>query len=160
MKRFQPNRTHTPKAVLAAILLACGILTTAAPAATDKSGMIAGETWTLAMSPIRVVGDITVVNLTIQRGVEVLFTGNYLFDCQGVLHAAGNATNKIWFHGDTGTTWKGIRFQNSSPGSYMDYCIVQNSNSGGVNVTDSFPIISNCEIKNNTQATGGGLNSK
>jgi hypothetical protein len=159
MKPIQPNRTHTPKAALAAILLACGLLTTAAPAATDKSGVIEEETWTAAMSPIRIVGDITVYSLTIQPGVEVIFTGDFEFDCPGILKAQGEEDpDTIWFHGDTGITWKGINFLNSTPGTVMDYCIVQNSAANGIAITDSFPAISNCEIKNNSAALGAGVN--
>ena len=164
MQATLPIKTNTlgqqrpaPKKALAAICLACGILTTASRAATDKSGVIAGETWTKAMAPIRVVGNITVANLTIQPGVEVLFTGNFTFDCQGVLKAEGDAANKIWFHGDTGVTWKGIDFPNSTPGSVMDYCIVQNSAVNGIAITDCFPAISNCEIMNNSGLVGGGM---
>ena len=163
MQATMPTKTNTlgqrpaPKKVIAAICLACGILTTASPAATDKSGVIAGETWTKAMSPIRVVGDITVANLTIEHSVEILFTGNFEFDCPGILRAIGEETDKIWFHGDTGITWKGINFLNSTPGSVMDWCIVQNSAANGIAITDSFPAISNCEIKNNSGSVGGGM---
>ena len=122
MQATLPTKINTlgqrpaPKKVLAAICLACGILTTAAPAATDKSGVIAGEIWTKAMSPIRVVGDIIVANLIIEPGVEVLFTGNFKFDCPGILKAQGEGYDDsatIKFHGDTGITWKGINFDNS-----------------------------------------------
>jgi hypothetical protein len=144
--------------VLAAICLACGILTTAAPAATDKSGIIDDETWTKAMSPIRVVGDITVANLTIQPGVEVLFTGNFTFDCLGIFKAQGDAANKIWFHGDTGVTWKGLNFLNNPTGRTMTYCIVENSNDHGIEITNSHVAISHCEIKNNmADVSGGGV---
>ena len=146
----------TPSKCLAAVLLAAGLLAHTASAATDKSGIIGGETWTPAMSPIRVVGDITVANLTIQPGVEVIFTGDFEFDCSGVLTAVGNAVNKIWFHGDTGITWKGLNFLNSAPGSVLDYCIVENSNDHGIAITNSGPAISNCEIKNNSASESGG----
>ena len=167
MQATLPTKTSTlgqrpaPKTVLAALCLACGILTTAAPAATDKSGIIEGETWTKEMSPIRVVGDITVYSLTIKPGVEVLFTGNFKFDCEGVLQAKGKdpdkEPDKIVFHGDTGITWQGIDFFPGSSDSVMDYCIVQNSAANGIAITNCFPAISNCEIKNNSGSWGGGM---
>ena len=158
MSTYHKKQRHGAQAA-AALILASAITASTSLAATNKSGLIAGETWSKAMSPIRVVGDITVANLTIQPGVEVLFTGNYTFDCLGVLKAhGGEGVDRIWFHGDTGITWQGIGFPTGSPGSVMDYCIVQNSSATGIAITDCFPAISNCEIMDNsTTGVGGGV---
>ncbi len=61
------------------------------------AGDVSG-TWTKAFSPYHINGEITIPNdstLTIEPGVEVVFTGHYKFNVQGRLLAIGTETDTI-----------------------------------------------------------------
>ena len=63
------------------------------------AGDVSG-TWTKANSPYNINGEITIPNdstLTIEPGVEVVFTGHYKFNVQGRLLAIGTETDTIVF---------------------------------------------------------------
>lgn len=124
--------------------------------ATDVSGTIVNQTWTSNNSPYRVVGDILVAGLTINPGVTVQVASNYAFEVAGVLKANGSATAPIVFMRTNGG-WQGIYFNHSSPGSYLNYCIISNSVNSGIRVVDTKPAIANCVIANNSAANGGGI---
>jgi hypothetical protein len=98
-------------------------------------------TWTIANSPYYVNGEITIPNdstLTIEPGVEVIFTGHYKFNVQGRLLAIGTETDTIVFtiNDTTGFHnltipdggWHGIRFIDTPPtndSSKIVYCKLQ-----------------------------------
>jgi N-acetylneuraminic acid mutarotase len=141
------------------------------------AGNVTG-TWTLSNSPYDVNGEITVPNgetLSIERGVDVVFTGHYKFNVQGRLLAIGTEKDTITFTAqDQQTGWSGLKFP-STPStndtSKVIYCILQygqatqgseNDRLGGAIYVESFNklIISHCLItKNKTSGdlgTGGG----
>lgn len=136
----------------------CGLITTPAVlGATSKSGIIADETWTSVGSPYNVDGDILVASLTIQPGVEVLFSSNYIFEVAGTLQALGTPDRPILFSTTNGITgWKGIFFNESAPGSFLTGCRVEKSTSSGIRITNSAPTFTNCVIANNTSSRAGG----
>lgn len=121
---------------------------------------IVSKTWTIEGSPYVVERDILVAGLTINPGVSVLFAGNYELEVQGVIEAIGTEQQQIIFTTKSGvTSWKGIRFQNSNPGSYMKWCIVEKANTSGIRIIGSLPTLNKCTIRNNqnTSSHGGGL---
>ncbi len=134
------------------------IFTSAArPDTTSVSGPIVNANWTLAGSPYVVTGDISITGLIIDPGVSVLFAGNYEFLVSGVIEAIGTEQSQIIFTTKTGVaSWKGIRFQNSLPGSFMKWCIVEKANTSGIRILDSPLKLFNCTITNNQTLTYGG----
>src|SRR6058998_1932365 len=86
---------------------------------TFVSGTIAGQTWTKANSPYRVVGNIQVAVLTINPGVTVYFESNYVFEVDGFLTAVGSELEPIVFTRTNGVGWQGIYFNNSYNGSEL-----------------------------------------
>lgn len=126
-------------------------------AEVHKQGLIAGETWTKTNSPYIIDGAIFVASLTIDPGVEVKFSGDYVFEVGGVFTAIGSQNDSIRFTRETSVvTWKGILFQNSLPGSVMKWCVVEYANTSGIRINESFPQLSNCYIRNNTSPNSGG----
>ncbi|HEX8310349.1 MAG TPA: choice-of-anchor D domain-containing protein, partial [Chthoniobacteraceae bacterium] len=73
--------------------------------AANVQGILGGDTtWTLAQSPIYVLGNVQVpagVALTIEPGVEVRFTGAYEILVQGRVSALGTSTLPIRFNSVT-----------------------------------------------------------
>ena len=123
---------------------------------TPVSGTIVSQVWTATNSPYRVAGDIQVAGLTIQPGVTVIFSGNYVFEIAGTLKAIGTPTAPVVFTG-LGSGWQGIYFNQSSPGSVLAYCTISNSVNSGIRIVDSNPSIANCVIANNGGVNGGGI---
>ena len=85
-------------------------------AQTQVSGTIDGETWTKAGSPYLVTGKLTVLQLTIEPGVQVLFSGNYNLKVDGELVARGTASDSIIFASEDGNAsgWKGLLFSSTA----------------------------------------------
>lgn len=153
-----------------------------------EAGNVSG-TWTKANSPYNINGEITVPNdstLTIEPGVEVVFTGHYKFNVQGRLLAIGTETDTIVFtiNDTTGFHnltipdggWHGIRFIGTSlnnDSSKVVYCKLQYGKANtGSGYYDRFGgalcaninklLVSHCMFRNNTTyssdiyVTGGG----
>jgi hypothetical protein len=123
---------------------------------TQVSGTINSQLWTPENSPYVVVGDIRVVSLEIQPGVEVLFDGNYIFEVAGILKAVGTETDSIVFtKTDTSTGWRGIFFNISPPGSDLAYCTIESSTEHGILFNQTSQTIRNCTIANNSSSLDG-----
>jgi hypothetical protein len=86
-------------------------------------GTLSTQTWTVAGSPYRVTGNITIASgqrLTIEPGVTVEFQGHYKLLAVGRLTAQGTASAKILFtHKDRSNAvgWNGLRFIGVSGGA-------------------------------------------
>ena len=77
------------------------------------AGNVSG-TWTYANSPYIIDGEINIPvdsTLTIEPGIQVLFSGHYKFNIYGRLLAEGTETDTITFTAQNTTTgWHGLRF--------------------------------------------------
>ena len=149
----------------------------AIPAPTEiPAGDVSG-TWTKANSPYHINGEITIpdgLTLTIEPGVEVVFTGHYKFNVQGRLLAIGTETDTIVFtiNDTTGFHnltipdggWHGIRFMDrvsTNDSSKIVYCKLQYGKANtGAGSYDRFGgalcaninklLVSHCMFRNNT----------
>ena len=117
------------KIYLKAIIIIFALLIQSAFSQTNISGGDVSGTWTKAISPYFINGEITIPNdstLIIEPGVEVIFKGHYKFNVQGRLLAIGTKQDTIHFTAEnTGTGWHGIRFTdtpNTNDTSKFFYC--------------------------------------
>jgi hypothetical protein len=127
-------KKHTMTIRMFALLFGFFLLAKASnvSAQTDiPAGNVSGL-WTKANSPYRINGEITIPNgetLTIEPGVEVVFTGHYKFYVQGRLLAIGTQQDTITFTAqDTSVGWHGIRFintPNTNDSSKIFYCTLK-----------------------------------
>ncbi len=101
---------------------------------TEVSGQITtNTTWTLANSPYRVTGGITInqgVTLTIEPGVRVEFGPGYWLIVEGALNAIGSASLPITFTGSTEQPgwWVGIVVWNAGTAT-LEHVVVANAGS-------------------------------
>lgn len=126
---------------------------------TTVSGPINGATWTTEGSPYCVEGDITAIDLVIQPGVRVEFSGNYVLNVTGVLTAVGTDELPIVFTKAEGAAgWQGILFDHTPRGSQLKYCRMEYSLNSGIRIMDSVQTIEDCTISNNhSDESGGGM---
>ena len=109
---------RTINVTLLVLLLSPIIFTGNVNAQTEiPAGNVSG-TWSMANSPCRVNGDITVPHgstLTIEPGVKVIFTGSYKLDVKGCVLAVGTASDTITFTAeDPAVGWQAVKFLNTS----------------------------------------------
>jgi hypothetical protein len=125
---------------------------------TQKSGIVAGETWTLEGSPYQITGNLLVASLTIEPGVEVVCDAGVGIEVAGTLIARGSQGNMIRFRGANTNepTWGGIYFNESPIGSILVHCMVTGSTNSGVRIKNTRPKIQHCHIINNSAAISGG----
>jgi len=159
--------------LLSGILLAISVLSadTHIPAG-DVNG-----TWTSANSPYIIDGEINIQvgdELTIEPGIEVIFSGHYKFNIYGRLLAQGTESDSIYFTAqDTTAGWHGLRFSdtetNGQDSSKVVYCKLEYGKAIGSNPDNcggaihcsysSDILIENCLItKNSAELFGGGIN--
>jgi len=122
-------------------------------------GTIDGQIWQPENSPYLITGDITIENLNIQGGVEIIFTDNYKFEVNGIFQAEGFYGDSIYFKPDTLNQdgWEGIKFKNTSVFSSLAYCQIEGAVGAGIIVDQVNPAISNCRIIHNK---GDGIRIK
>jgi len=145
------------------------LLTPFAFAQTNISGGDVSGTWIKANSPYNINGEITIPNdstLTIEPGVDVIFTGHYKFNVQGRLLAIGTESDTILFtiNDTTGFHnltipdggWGGIKLidiDSSNDSTIIEYCIFQYGKSttygGAIYSTTDKLRISHCLFRNN-----------
>lgn len=110
---------------------------------TDIPAGIVSGTWTKALSPYIVNGNIVVEanqKLVIEAGVEVRFSGSYSLSIEGCLQATGTETDSIrftvtdksGFSNNTHVGWRGLRFQNVQhpDSSAIEYCVLEYGKTG------------------------------
>ena len=133
---------------------------------TEISGNVSGKL-ILSNSPYAVVDDIVVPlgeSLTIESGVEVLFSGFHTLTVNGALYAVGTISDFITFGATPSNNtskrgdWEGIVFTNPTQTSIMEYCIVEDGAlyingeeyiKGVITCKNSSPVIRKCLIINN-----------
>lgn len=99
-------------------------------AATDVQGPQSGA-WTLAGSPYRLVGNVTVSDgalLVVEPGVHVVAQGHFGISVTGGarLHAIGAPDQPIVFTAsDPAVGWRGLRLIEASDVSTIRYCVVE-----------------------------------
>ncbi len=157
----KPNPLHECHArllpLLAALLLAATPLR-----ATNHSGTIGTETWTLADSPHYITNHVTVPDgetLTVEPGCQVLFNGFYALYVYGALVADGSPAERIIFSSAQPNPapydWRRIYFDNADPGTVLDNCdISYGGHYANVYIQDSGGNISvtNCSITHSFDA--------
>lgn len=141
-----------------------------------NAGPVSG-TWTQALSPYIVNGDISVDSnrsLRIEPGVNVLFANYYkiVVSYNSTLIAHGSETDSIYFQAaDTTIGWAGldINYRENEVDSIV-YCVFENGKAqkvrdesmppnflgGAISITDGSPFISNCTFRNNSALAGLG----
>ena len=130
--------------------------------------------WTFPNSPYIIDGEISIQQgdeLTIEPGIQVIFSGHYKFNIYGRILAEGTATDSIIFSAqNTIEGWNGLRFlttnNNVQDSSKVIYCKLEFGNAttypqpaGGAIFCyySSDILIKNCLITNNKAAWGGGI---
>ena len=141
------------------------------------AGNVSG-TWTKAESPYLINGNIAIVTgqkLTIEPGVNILFTGRYTFSVNGNLIARGTASDSIVFDRvDDKSSWHSIRIENVgaiSDSTVFEYCRIAHAsyidgdvttNGGNAVLVKNFDKVrvSHCLIRNNNGGRGAGVYSE
>lgn len=138
-----------------AVLIGCSTDSTVGPEEKDPPADTTAEntnipggdvsgTWTVSNSPYQIKGEITIPDgetLTIEPGVEVIFSGHYKFKVKGMLLAVGTKQDTIIFTAnDESAGWHGIKLtdiSSSNDSTIFEYCLFQhgkaNTGSGFVN---------------------------
>jgi hypothetical protein len=105
-------------------------------------------------SPYNVIGDITIPagnDLLIQPGVLVNITGNFRINAVGTLTATGTEADTIRFvstQADPTALWVGIRLENESQYSNIQYCYIEKATYGVNSVNSPVNISYNRFYKN------------
>ena len=159
-------------------IMICILLTTITFSIADThipAGNVNGA-WTYSGNPYIIDGEISIqINntLTIESGVEVIFSGHYKFNIYGRILAEGTSTDSISFTAqDTEIGWHSLRFWNTSSNgqdsSRVVYCELRlgkatgegNEKYGGAIYCNNSSniLISDCLItKNYAESHGGGI---
>ena len=115
-------------------------------------GILAANTYKVSENLIVQSSD----TLIISPGTILKFKGNLSILVKGLLLAEGNANDSIVFTSFNTLRWAGVKFYNSNPNSIMSHCLVEKSDSAGITIYNSSPLISNTTIKNNSNRYNGG----
>jgi len=159
---------RTSLLIILALLWASTTMATVHVPAGNVSG-----TWYKAQGPYIIDGDIALASgstLTIQAGVNVIFSGHYGFVINGRLLAVGNSADSIRFYAQTPATgWSGLRFTNQTSNgqdtSKVVYCTIKHGkvtgsiNGGAIYCSGSNDVlVKHCRITHNsTENFGGGI---
>jgi hypothetical protein len=152
------------------ILILCAGVALSADVSGNQSG-----TWTSAEGTYNIVSNVTVPAgqmLTIEPGVEVIFTGLFRIQVLGTLSAQGTSQDSIIFrHQTAGQQHGSIDISTGTTASTLEYCRIQDGvadgsstfgggtdyHGAGVYVSSGSHIIRHCRIVNNEATYGGGM---
>lgn len=174
------------RGIAAGLLLLIAAFNVSAQTEVGGAPITSDQSWTLAGSPYQVVGDVTIgagATLTIEPGVTVEFMGPFEFRVNGILRSIGALPDVaadvrlqpadvewITFTQDVDglpldQRWRGIRFDNSPPGSAVQWTIIEygyargiwpDNNGGGIFVRACSPRIENVVLRHNRADNFGG----
>lgn len=121
--------------------------------------VVDGEVWNLDDSPVLVNCHVTIASLTIEKGVEVIFTGDYRFEVSGVVRVMGEPDLPVVFKPSEGnaTGWRGIRFTDALPGSEFHYAHIVGANESAMRLERSSPVLDHVTFRSNKGTTGGAV---
>nr|NQU93724.1 T9SS type A sorting domain-containing protein [Bacteroidota bacterium] len=104
------------------------------------------------------------IGLLLFNGDTLQFNETFGLEINGVLKAAGYSNDSIYFTSSSPeSSWAGIRFINSQPGSELHHCSIDNSIGGdgdkgsGIYILGSSPKFVHCLIQNNSANYGAGI---
>ncbi len=151
------------KSFITTLALLLFFLCTAIAQTIVTEGEVSGF-WQISESPIIIEGNIVVPEsgkLTIDPGVEVLFSGPYFFEIYGRVDATGTVEDSIYF-GMTDTTgystneyegWVGVVFMNTTgltqEPSLLDYTKIEFCASSAITCYHSSLLIQNSKLQYN-----------
>jgi len=153
---------------LYAILIAVSCFSLNGFTQTTNGTLTGNETWTTAMSPIHITGNVIVpddITLTINAGVTVRLDAgkSIIVDGNGIITANGTLGNEIIFtEYSAGSGWGHIEFLSTST-SNLTYCNISygeggpESVGGGLYLSSGSITIDHCKIFNCTADVGGGI---
>ena len=121
-----------------------------------------GTIWSIVDSPINVVGDLNIVELTIEPGVEIRVTGDYEIKVSGVISSLGNEESPVLFKpsDDNTTGWRGLYFEDTIPGSVFRWTQIKGANSSGVHIVRSNPSFDHVTFQGNRATYGGAIRAE
>ena len=132
--------------------------------------------WIFENSPYIIDGEISIESnelLTIEPGVEVIFSNHYKFNILGRLLAEGTETDSIYFTAQNSFLgWHGLRFSNTDSNdqdsSKVVYCRLEYGKANGSGFYENMGgaifcyyssdiLIDHCSISDNSAEMGGGV---
>jgi len=132
----RPDRSHGARAIAAALLLGAYLLGRPARATTEvPAGTYDTVTWTTAGNPYKILGNLTITQLTVEAGTEVLVqvpgVGASYSISVTTLVVNGTPANPVVFQGDVAGTaqsaWRGLWVAGSAS---VTGAIVRNASDG------------------------------
>jgi hypothetical protein len=99
-----------------------------------------------------VTGNLTITSpgaLTIDEGVEVMFSSGRYIDVRGTLNASGTSGNPITFTRQSSGQWGGLRFNNSGSAGALSYCTMEYASNGIYANSGPDVSLSNCVLQHN-----------
>jgi hypothetical protein len=123
-------------------------------------GNVGPVTWSKAGSPYCITGDISVTGLTIEPGVIVRVDPDVRIEVMTTIQAVGTADEMILFTARVQDPelqrWRGIRFQETQPGSELAYCRIEHAGASGLTIINSTPIVRDSVFASNYNGEHGG----
>jgi len=121
-----------------------------------------GTIWSVANSPITVAGDLDIVGLTIEPGVEILVAGEYEIVVSGIIHSLGTEESPVMFKPavDNSSGWGGFYFEDSVPGSEFLWTVIEGASSSGVHLVRSSPSFNHVTFRGNRATYGGAIHAE
>ncbi len=125
----------------------------------DVSGPQSG-TWSSDDNPINLVGDVTIPvgeNLNVEAGAEIIAAGNYKITVQGTIEINGTISDTVRFYGNNDLNWGGLRLEDESNMSFINYCRISNTdddNDYAVHSVNSPVFINNSYFDDHRKAVG------
>ncbi len=121
-----------------------------------------GTVWSLADSPVTVTCDLSIADLTIDAGVEVLIDGNHEIVVTGTIRTLGLPMSPVVIKPTPGLVggWGGFFFQDTVDGSQFRWTTIAGANDSAVHLVRSYPTFDHVSFLDNRAAQGGALRAE